>query len=363
MTTEPTLPLPSLSRRRLFTLGGLVTLGAGLTLAGCGDESTSGDTSGAASGTDLGELKYAFSWLYDVTQAGPYISEAKGYYKQVGFSSVKFIPGGPSAVPVLTQLLNGAAPFGVSGVVEVATANAKGASFRVIGAMYQRSPLCIVSLAAGPLRSPDDLKGRTIGVSDGDKPALLTFLAINGLKQTDLKLVPFQYDPAPLINGQMDGYVGYSTQDPITLKEGGHDAVIMMYADHGYRTVTQTYVATTDAISKSRAVLKAALRADVMGWRDNIATPAEGARLTVEKYGKSLGYSLDNQLGADKAGVVLMRTKDTEANGILTVTAGLQQETVNTLALSGVKTSVGDVFDLSLLEEVFAEHPDLKVLA
>jgi transcriptional regulator with XRE-family HTH domain len=83
-------------------------------------------------------------------------------------------------------------------------------------------------------------------VADSDKPALLTFLSINGLKESDLKLVPFQYDPTPLIDGQMDGFVGYSTQDPITLKEGGHKAAIMMYADYGYKTVTQTYVATAD---------------------------------------------------------------------------------------------------------------------
>jgi ABC-type nitrate/sulfonate/bicarbonate transport system substrate-binding protein len=354
-----------LSRRRVLGLGGLTTVGVGLALAGCGTspastaQATAGPSGSAAPGS-LGELKYAFSWLYDVTQAGPYISDTKGYYTKAGFSSVEFIPGGPSAVPVLTQLISGTAQFGVSGPDEVAAANNNGASIKIIGAMYQKSPACIVSLPGKPLKTPADLKGKTIGVADNDKPSLLAFLAINGLKPADMTLVPFQYDPAPLIDGQMDGFVGYSTQDPISLQESGHQAVIMMYSDFGFRTVYQVYVATADTISSSPDVLKAALRADIMGWRDNIADPEEGASLTVTKYGKSLQYSLQNQLAADKAGMVLMKTPDTQLNGILTVTPALQSQTVKTLALSGAQTTVGDLFDMSLLAEVYQEYHELK---
>jgi ABC-type nitrate/sulfonate/bicarbonate transport system substrate-binding protein len=175
--------------------------------------------------------------------------------------------------------------------------------------------------------------------------------------------VPFQYDPAPLIDGQMAGFVGYSTQDPISLAESGHKAVILMYSDFGYETVYQTYVATTDQIAKSRGILKAALRADIMGWRDNIKDPQEGAKLAVTKYGKSLKYSLQNQLAANEAGAVLMKTPDTESNGILTVTPTLQSQTVKTLGLSGTKTTIKDLFDLSLITEVYQEHPELKTLA
>jgi ABC-type nitrate/sulfonate/bicarbonate transport system substrate-binding protein len=369
MTDALNSPPRPLARRRFLGLGGLTTIGVGLALAGC-DTSPASTTAQAAAGSggsaaagSLGELKYAFSWLYDVTQAGPYIADTKGYYTKAGFSSVKFIPGGPSAVPVPTQLLSGAAQFGVSDPSQVAAANNNGASIRIIGAMYQKSPVCIVSLPSKPLKTPADLKGKTIGVADSDKPSLLAFLSINGLKPADMKLVPFQYDPAPLIDGQLDGFVGYSTQDPISLQESGHQAVILMYSDFGFETVYQTYVATADAISGSRDVLKAALRADIMGWQGNIANPEEGASLTVTKYGKSLKYSLQNQLAADKAGIVLMKTPDTQRNGILSVTSALQSQTVKTLALSGAQTTVGDLFDMSLLTEIYQEHPELKSLA
>lgn len=356
MTQRNSLPAAPMSRRGLLGLGGSAAVA--LTLAACGDDASSG--SGAAEG--LGELKYAFSWLYDVTQAGPYVSDTEGYYQDAGFSSVTFIPGGPSAVSVLTQLSNGAAQFGVSSPTEVVAANANGASFRVIGAMYQQTPACIVSLADAPLTSPADLKGRTIGVPDSDKPAMLAFLAINDLTAEDLEIVPFQYDAAPLTSGQVDGFLGYSTGSPISLQESGHEPAVLRFADFGYETITQTYVASTDQIENSRELLKAALRADVMGWKAVIADPAQGADLTVTKYGKSLGYSLENQLACLQAEIVLMRTPDTEANGILSVTEALQGQTVKTLELSGVDTTAADLFDMSLLGEVYAENPELKAL-
>ncbi|MFK4548014.1 ABC-type nitrate/sulfonate/bicarbonate transport system substrate-binding protein [Streptomyces tendae] len=352
MTDKRNPPGGTLSRRGLFGLG--LSAAAGFALAGCGG------SSGTRSGGDLGELEYAFSWLYDVTQAGPYLADTKGYYKKVGFSSVKFIPGGPSAVSVLTQLASETAQFGVSSPTEIVAANGNGASFRVVGALYQKTPSCIVSLKKNPIRTPEDLKGRTIAVSDADKPAVHAFLAVNGLKSSDTRIVPFQYDPAPLIAGQVDGIMDYSTNSPISLKQAGYDTAVMMFGDFKYRTVTQTYVASTDQIAKNRKLLKAALRADIMGWRANIADPEMGADLTVNKYGKSLQYDYDNQLACNKAEIALVRTADTRNNGIFTVTERLQQETVETLGLTGVRTTVDALFDMSLLDELYREHPELK---
>jgi len=347
----------NLPRRGLLGLGVAASL---VLLAACSPSTPS--SSNGSSDESLGQLNYAFSWLNDVTQAGPYLSDTNGYYKKVGFSSVNFIPGGPSAVSVLTQLANGTADFGVSSPTEIVGANSNGASFRVIGAMYQKDPRAIVSLAKDPLKTPADLKGKTIAVSDADKPFMNAFLEVNGLKASDVKVVPFQYDPAPLVAGQVDGILDYSTNSPISLKEAGQDPVVMMFADFHWATITQTYVASTDEISKNRAKLKAALRADIMGWRADIANPEKGANLAVTKYGKSLKLSLDNQVAANKAEVDLMRTPDTEKHGILTVTDALQNDTVKTLALSGVRTAKADLFDLSLLDEVYKEHPELKTL-
>ncbi|MFD6291208.1 ABC transporter substrate-binding protein [Streptomyces sp. NPDC060205] len=358
MTDQRNAPGGTMSRRGLLGLGLSTTVG--FALAGCGTSTDTG--SGTRAGGGLGQLDYAFSWLYDVTQAGPYIADTRGYYTKVGFPSVKFIPGGPSAVSVLTQLANGTAQFGVSSPTEIVAANQNGASFRVIGALYQKTPSCIVSLQSNPITTPAGLKGKTIAVSNADKPAVEAFLAVNGLKTSDMKIVPFQYDPAPLVAGQVDGIMDYSTNSPISLKQSGHDPAVMMFADFNYATITQTYVASTDQISKNRKMLKAALRADIMGWRANIADPEEGARLAVNKYGKSLKYSLENQLACNKAEIVLIRTADTEKNGVLTVTEALQKETVATLGLTGVDTTTDKLFDMSLLAEVYEEHPELRKL-
>ena len=55
----------------------------------------------------------------------------------------------------------------------------------------------------------------------------------------------------------------------------------------------------------------------------------------------------------------LITSSDTEANGLFTITEELQQETVESLARAGVDVEVEDLFDLSLLAEVYEENPDL----
>jgi len=362
MTDEARNPETNRMRRKRRRLSGLgVAAVLAIALSACSAPSAGSGSDAAAAGK-LGQLDYAFSWLHDVTQAGPYISDTEGYYKKAGFSSVKFISGGPSAVSVLTQLANGTAQFGVSSPTEIVGANANGASFRVIGAMYQKDPRAIVSLAGKPIRTPADLKGKTIAVSDADKPFMQAFLQVNGLKMSDVKIVPFQYDPAPLVAGQVDGILDYSTNSPISLKESDHNPVVMMFSDFHWATITQTYVASTDQITKNRTTLKAALLADIMGWRADIADPKKGASLAVDKYGKSLKLSLDNQVAANEAEIALMKTPYTEKNGILTVTDALQKDTVKTLALSGVHTTQSDLFDMSLLNDIYREHPELKTL-
>jgi hypothetical protein len=56
---------------------------------------------------------------------------------------------------------------------------------------------------------------------------------------------------------------------------------------------------------------------------------------------------------------LLVVTDETRANGLFTISEALQQQNIDTLAKAGYNITAAELFDMSLLAEVYAEHPEL----
>ena len=60
-----------------------------------------------------------------------------------------------------------------------------------------------------------------------------------------------------------------------------------------------------------------------------------------------------------KSELELIFTDETKVNGLFTVSDALIKENIDTLAKAGVAITAEELFDFSLLAEVYAENPDL----
>ena len=117
---------------------------------------------------------------------------------------------------------------------------------------------------------------------------------------------------------------------------------------------------TQETIDNQRDMLKAFLTAEIRGWTDAVADPAGSAKLVVEVYGKDLGLDLAGQTEQATAQNELIVTPDTEANGLFTSTPAALDNIIGALGEIGITIKAEDLFDLSLLDEVYAENPGLK---
>ena len=348
-----------LSRRGL--LRGVVGLGAlaaasGPLLAACGSGSSG---SAPASGSRFGEVAFKLSWIKNVEYAGSFIADTKGYYKAEGISSVNLISGGASATPMDTDVATNKALLGISSPDITGAAVLKGAPLKIIATTYQENPFAIMSMADKPIRTPQDMYGKKIGVQASNESVWTTFLQAAGLDASKITKVPAQFDPQPLTQGSVDGWFSFITNEPIELGEKGFPTVAFKLADYGYPMVSNTYMARTDAISGKRAVIKAFMRAEIRGWKDSINDPAQGAQLAVEKYGKDLGLNVAEQTLESKAQNLLIQSPDTQKNGLFTMTDELVDKNIATLAIGGVKISASQLFDLSLIKEIYQEDKSL----
>lgn len=343
-------------------IGGLVV--AGPLLAACGSSGSSGSGSSSASsgGTkDYGSLDFRLSWIKNVEFAGSYIADNKGYYKAEGFSTVNLISGGPSATPQDTDVATGKALVGVSSPDITGAAISKGAKLKIIGAQYQKNPFCVMSMASKPIKTPQDMYGKKIGVQATNEAVWSAFLKAAKLDESKITKVPVQFDPLPLTQGTVDGWFSFVTNEPNSLKIKGFDTVTFLLADYGYPLVSETYMVLQDTIDKSRDKLKAFLRAEIKGWKDSLADPSLGAKLAATVYGKDLGLDVSEQTLESKSQNDLLLTSDTKSSGLFTVSSKLIDENISTLKGGGLSLSAKDIFDMSLLEEIYKDDPSLKV--
>ncbi|WP_061782420.1 ABC transporter substrate-binding protein [Microbacterium hominis] len=348
------------ARRAAAALAG--TALAVAALVGCSSSSASSSDPSASAAADYGDLTVQLSWIKNEEFAGEYIADSKGYYKEAGFSSVNLVPGPSTGV---AELASGTATVALSDSVSVGAAVAnEGAPVKIIGATFQKNPFTILSLkSGGNISTPADLKGKKIGVQDSNASLFKALLSANGIDPSELTIVPVQYDPAPLVNGEVDGFVAYLTNEAITLEMKGIATTNLPFAENGLPFVAETVAATDDTIANKRDMLKAFLKAEIRGWKDALADPQEGADLAMSTYGADLGLDPAKTLAGSKAQNELVVSDETVANGLFTISDKLQSMTIESLAGAGITLKASDLFDLSLLSEVYAEDPSLVAYA
>ncbi|MAQ82804.1 MAG: twin-arginine translocation pathway signal protein [Maritimibacter sp.] len=320
--------------RRLFIGGALTTAGAAL---------LSPSRARAQSA-----VNFQLSWLHSVQFGGSYIASDKGYWSDAGLE-VSLLPGGPNA-PVEPPVVAGTALVGISAADYTAAAVNQGAPFKIIGVAMQKNPFAIASLAENPVNTPADLVGKKIGMALANMPVLEALCTINDVDVSQIEVVPTQYDPAPLVQGQVDCLLCWETDLPVAMEIQGVDNVTMLLADHGYSVHSQTYIATEDSLANRRDELVALMTGEIRGWEDYKADPAAAAALTVEMF-PDAGLDLPTQELQAERQVPLMFSDLTDAEGFGWFTDDTVAANVETLDLLGTPVSP-DLWDRSILEEV-----------
>jgi ABC-type nitrate/sulfonate/bicarbonate transport system substrate-binding protein len=353
---------PRLSRRQVLRLGGLGA--AGLALSACGggspaEPAAAGGAAGAAG--SFGEISVQLSWIKNIEFGGEFMADSKGYYTEAGFSKVDLVSGPVDSADAL--VLAGNTTVGLSApdatgrfIVE------QGAPLKIIGTTFQKNPFCILSLEEGnPIRTPADLVGKKVGIQAGTNQTIFAgLLKANGIDPASVEQVVVQYEPTPLTEKSIDGFMSFLTNEPFLVKADGFTPVTLSFADNGLPLVSESFVVLQETIDADRDMLKAFLTAEIRGWNDAVADPAGAAKLAVETYGKDLGLDLPGQTEQATAQNELIVSADTEANGLFTMTDALVAECIAALGDIGLTITAEELFDLTLLEEVYAEQPDLK---
>lgn len=367
------------NRRSFLRLAGLGVAGVGLAACSSGTTTASSTTaaaaasgSAAASGAadsaastaiapgSNGAISVQLSWIKNIEFGGEFFADSNGYYTDAGFSAVDLVTGPVDSADALVAAGN--ITVGLSAPDATARfISEQGAPLKIIGSTFQKNPFCILSLEEGkPIRTPQDLVGKTIGIQAGTNQQIFAgFLAANDIDPASLTQVVVQYEPTPLTEKTVDGFMAYLTNEPFIVKAQGFTPVTLSFAENGLPLTAETFTVTQETIDTQRDMLKAFLVAEILGWTDAVADPAGAAALAVDVYGKDLKLDLAGQTEQAIAQNELIVSADTKANGLFTLTEELQSQIITALGEIGITITAEDLFDLSMLNEIYEANPSL----
>ncbi len=271
-------------QRHLFHQYGLPAVGMILILflAGCAPEAEK----------PLEEVSYRLKWLYNISVVGDLYALDSGLFKKHGLA-VNVKPGGPEK-DAIKELELGHAQFGVASADQVIRAVSKGSPIVVIAQLFQTNPLhWIFRPDKTPLKTPQDLKGLTIGITHGgnDETIMRALLAKYGIQESKVTLFSVRYDYTPFYQGKVDLWPLYrNAQAPIIgakLQKAGERFDLMDPSKMGIRFVANSVVTTRKMLEERHETVERFIKALLQGWREAL-DPAniEKAIALVLKYNK-----------------------------------------------------------------------------
>ena len=227
------------------------------------------------------KIKMVLNWKYQGPQAWFFVAQDKGYFKAEGLD-VEIDQGEGSSAPI-AKVASGAYDAGFGDINALIDFAAKRPAEAPVGVymLYNTPPFTIAVKKDGPIRTPKDLEGKTIGGPANDG-ALKLFPAFSKAAKLDVSKIAFS-NMAPnlreqmLIRGQVDGVFGYINTIYFSAKLVGldpeKDLRFINYGDYGLDLYSNTILFSRNFVRDNPKAVQGFLKALNRAIVDTVANP------------------------------------------------------------------------------------------
>jgi ABC-type nitrate/sulfonate/bicarbonate transport system substrate-binding protein len=301
--------------------------------------SAASSASSSASGK-LDTVTYQLGWKKLAQFGGHFAAIKQGYFEQNGIDA-KFLSGGPNIDPI-GIVSNGQAMIGDANGSDVLLANSKGIPLTAFATIYQQTPNALMSLESNPVTKLTDMVGKNIGLPVTENSLLKAMLIQAGVDPTKVKMVPVGTDPSVLTSKQVDGYIGYGTQQGLSLQQSGAKVNIVYFSAIGDPDYGNSLFAKTTDITGKADILTRWLKADIAGWKYFTENPEEIAQYTWDQYHNETGAILADEKVSAKAAVPLITSGDAATHGLMWISQASFETVYNLYKTTGTITKPVD---------------------
>lgn len=221
------------------------------------------------------------NWIKNVEFAGIWAAQAQGLWAQAGIKvNVDASNGTDPAVLVGA----GKYQFGFDDGASLIIARASTVPVKAIWASGETSPFCFITMPKSGITTPKDFKGKVIGYQPWEEFVMDAMLASAGLTEKDVKPQVVNTGVKELLDGKVDAYLAYSTNEPIEIAQQYHVNVnIIPAAKYGYNFYSDVLFTTDSLIKSNPALVQKVVSIIAQGWSYAIAHPDWIAGVVVPK--------------------------------------------------------------------------------
>ncbi len=232
------------------------------------------------------QIVVQLKWVNQFQFAGYYAAVEKGFYKAAGLD-VKLRPNGynGSFVSPVDAVVKGDAQYGISNSGLVLD-YLNGKPVVVLAATLQHSAVSWIVLEKSGIKNIHDMmKKRLMAVFPlSESLELLEPFRAEGIPPEKLNLIQTGFDLQPLIDGKIDAYDGYVTNEPYLLEQKGIPYRLIDPRTYGIDFYGDVLFTSQNELNEHPERVAAFRKASMDGWRYAMANPEEIIDLIMQKY-------------------------------------------------------------------------------
>ncbi|RLJ58841.1 NitT/TauT family transport system substrate-binding protein [Litoreibacter meonggei] len=235
-------------------------------------------------------VKLQLQWVTQAQFAGYYVAKDKGFYEEEGLD-VTVLSGGPDIAPPQV-LAGGGADVMLNWMPSALAAREKGLPVVNIAQPFKTSGLMLTCWKDTGIKTPQDFKGKTIGVwFFGNEYPFLSWMSQEGIS-TDggpdgVTVLKQGFNVDPLLQRQADCISTMTYNEYGQVLDAGvseDELVTFKYEDQGVATLEDGIYALEDNLKDPAFKDKMVrfVRASMKGWKYAEANPDEAAEIVLE---------------------------------------------------------------------------------
>lgn len=243
---------------------------------------------GVAAAADSVTLQ--LKWVTQAQFAGYYVAKDKGFYAEEDLD-VEINPGGPDIAPPQV-IAGGGADVIVDWMPSALASRERGLSIVNIAQPFKSSGMMLTCLKDTGITSPEDFRGRTLGVwFFGNEYPFLSWMSQLGIptdgSDNGVTVLKQGFNVSPLLQRQADCISTMTYNEYWQVIDAGFtpdDLVVFKYEDQGVATLEDGLYVMEDQLSDPAFVDKMVrfVRASMRGWKYAEENPDEAADIVLE---------------------------------------------------------------------------------
>lgn len=212
----------------------------------------------------LRKVSIRLSWIHQAEFAGVYVADQKGFFRDAGFD-VTINPGGLD-FPAIQMVAGGGEEFGIAEGNHIVLAREQGVPVVPLALDYRKNPNVFFALKKSGITTVKDFVGKKIGTKSENMPIFEAMLQNEGIKTSQMTLIPVEYDLTPILTGTVDVFPGLSNDEVLAVEETGAPVNIIWPSDYGVKGYSEGLFTTEKMIKEDPEMVKRFTEAYLKGW-------------------------------------------------------------------------------------------------